>query len=116
MSVLSLDSNSFGRVVSRRGIVLIEWWAAWCEPYRVFGPVLEQMVGRHDDVTLARVDVDAQSELVEVLGVQVMPTLMVFREGHLLLNHPGALPELVVERAVRRARLLDMERCRRLEL
>jgi thioredoxin 1 len=114
MTVVLLNSDNLGQVLARRGIVLVEWWAAWCEPYRVFGPVLEPVAARHEDVTLARVDVDTQPELVGVMGVQALPTLMVFRDGYLVLNHVGALPEPMVEHVVRQARMLDMERRRRL--
>lgn len=109
MTVVSLDRGNFGRVMAARGVLLVEWWAAWCAPYRGSGLVLERLVGRYEDVTLARVDVAAQPELVEVLGVQALPTLMVFRDGYLMLNHVGALLEPVLEHVVRQVRGLDME-------
>jgi thioredoxin 1 len=113
MSVVSLDSRSFGAVLGRPGILIIEWGAKWCSAYQVFGSVLERMAGRHADVTLASVDVEAQPELVEVLGVQALPALMMFRDGFLVLNHVGALPEPMMEDLVRQARALDMEEVRR---
>ena len=114
MSVMALDSKSFGPMLARPGILLVEWWAAWCDSYWVFGPVLERLVGRYEGVTLARVDVDAQPELVGVMGVQALPTLMVFRDGYLLLNHVGALPDSTLDHVVRQAQGLDMEGRRRL--
>lgn len=113
MAVVSLDSGNFGAVLSRPGILLIEWGAKWCAAYRGFDSVFERMAGRHGDVTLARVDVEAQPELVEVMGVQALPALMMFRDGFLLLNHVGALPEPMMEDLVRQARALDMEEVRR---
>ncbi len=107
MPVTSLDSGSFGRVLGRPGLLLIEWGAKWCVPF-LSGAGLEQLASRHRDLTVASVDVNAQQELVEVLGVQALPTLMLFRDGHLLLNHVGALPEPHLEELVRRARALDM--------
>jgi thioredoxin 1 len=67
---------------------------------------------RHPDITFAKVDVDAEAELVGVLGVQAMPTLMVFRDGFLLLNHVGALPEPVMEDLIWQVRALDMNEVR----
>jgi thioredoxin 1 len=114
MSVASLDSKSFGPALVRPGIVLIDWWARWCAPCRVFGPLFERVAERHPDITFAKVDVDAQSELAGILGVQAMPALMVFRDGFLLLNHVGALPEPVLEDLIRQVRALDMDEVRRM--
>lgn len=113
MSVVPLDSKSFGPVLAKPGILLIDWGAKWCASCRLFAPVFEQVARRHPDLTFARVDVDAQPELVEVLGVQALPGLMVFRDGFLLLNHVGALMEPVLEDVVRQARALDMDDVRR---
>ncbi|WNG34214.1 thioredoxin family protein [Archangium violaceum] len=113
MSVVSLDSKSFGPALARPGILLIHWGAPWCAPSRTFGPGFEQVARRHPDVTFAKVDVDAQPELVEVLGVQALPALMVFRDGFLLLNHVGALLAPMLEDLIRQARALDMDDVRR---
>jgi thioredoxin 1 len=113
MTVVSLDSKSFGPVLARPGILLIQWGAKWCAPCRDFDPICQRVAERHPDITFARVDVDAQPELVEVLGVQAMPALMVFRDGFLLLNHVGLLLEPVLEDLVWQARGLDMNEERR---
>jgi thioredoxin 1 len=113
MTVVPLDSKSFGPALARPGILLIDWNAKWCGPCLLFAPVFEQVARRHPDITFAKVDVDAQPELVEVLGVQALPTLMVFRDGFLLLNHVGGLMEPMLEDVVRQARALDMDDVRR---
>jgi thioredoxin 1 len=113
MAVVSLDSKSFGPALARPGILLIDWSAKWCAPSRLFAPVFEQVARRHPDLTFAKVEVDAQPELVEVLGVQALPGLMVFRDGFLLLNHVGALLGPMLEDVVRQARALDMDDVRR---
>ncbi len=112
MPVVSLDSKSFGSVLARPGILLIDWSAKWCAPCRDFAPVFEHVAQRHPDITFARVDVDAQPELVGVLGVQALPTLMLFRDGFLLLNHVGVLLEPMLEDLVQQARALDMHEVR----
>ena len=113
MTVVSLDSKSFGPALAKPGILLIHWGAKWCAPCRDFDPSFQRVAERHPDITFARVDVDAQPELVEVLGVQAMPALMVFRDGFLLLNHVGLLLEPVLEDLVWQARGLDMNEERR---
>ncbi|MFE8601886.1 thioredoxin family protein [Archangium violaceum] len=113
MPVVSLDSRSFGPTLGRPGILLIDWWAKWCSPCRIFGPVFEGMAERYPDITFARVEVNGQPELVEVMGVQVLPTLMVFRDGFLLLHHVGVLLEPMLEDVIRQALAMDMAEVRR---
>jgi len=117
MTVVSLDSKSFGAALAKPGILLIHWGAKWCAPCQDFDPIFQRVAERHPDITFAQVDVDTQAELVEVLGVQAMPALMVFRDGFLLLNHVGLLLEPVLEDLVWQARGLDMneERNKRAE-
>ena len=117
MTVVSLDSKSFGPALAKPGILLIHWGAKWCAPCQDFDPIFQRVAERHPDITFAQVDVDTQAELVEVLGVQAMPALMVFRDGFLLLNHVGLLLEPVLEDLVWQARGLDMneERNKRAE-
>ncbi len=113
MATVNLDASGFGEALAKPGILLIDFWAKWCAPCRFFGPVFERVSTRHPDVTFAKVDVDEQVELSGMLGVQAMPTLMVFRDGVLLLNHAGALPESALEDLLRQARALDMGEVRR---
>jgi thioredoxin 1 len=113
MAVVSLDSKSFGPALARPGILLIDWSARWCASCRLFGSLFECVARHHPDLTFARVEVDAQPDLVEVLGVQALPALMVFRDGFLLLNHVGLLLEPMLEDIVRQARALDMQDVRR---
>ncbi|WP_257448881.1 thioredoxin family protein [Archangium lipolyticum] len=109
MAVVSLNSRSFGPVLARPGILLIGWWAKWCAPCCFIAPDVARVAEHHPDITFAMVDVDAEPELAEVLGVQTMPALMVFRDGFLLLNHVGPVPEPMLEDLVRQARALDMD-------
>ncbi|HSP80349.1 MAG TPA: thioredoxin family protein [Myxococcaceae bacterium] len=113
MATVNLDASGFRPALAKPGILLIDFWAKWCAPCRFFGPVFERVSARHPDVTFAKVDVDEQEELSGMLGVQAMPTLMVFRDGVLLLNHAGALPESALEDLLRQARALDMGEVRR---
>ncbi len=113
MTVVSLDSKSFGPALAKPGILLIHWGAKWCAPCRDFDPIFQRVAEHHPDITFARVDMDTQAELVEALGVQALPALMVFRDGFLLLNHVGLLLEPVLEDLVWQARGLDMNEERR---
>ncbi|MCK6212517.1 thioredoxin [Georgenia sp. EYE_87] len=112
MSTIHLTEDSFERVVTRPGIVLVDFWAAWCGPCRMFAPVFEKASERHPDVVFAKVDTEAERSLAAAAGITSIPTLMAFRDGILVFSQPGALPAAALEQVVTAVRELDMDEVR----
>jgi thioredoxin len=92
-----------------KGIVLIDFWAAWCGPCRQFGPIFERVSEKHPDATFVKVDTEAEPELSGRYGVTSIPTLIVYRDGIPVFGQPGALPEPLLEDVLRQVRELDMD-------
>ena len=105
------DAN-FKEVVEKDGIVLVDWWAPWCGPCRVFGPTYEKVAGRHPDIAFAKVNTEEQQGLAASFQIMSIPTLMILRDKILLFSQPGALPEAALEELVQKARDLDMDKVR----
>jgi putative thioredoxin len=81
--------------------VLVDFWAAWCGPCRVLGPVLEQAVGdAQGKLELAKVDVDSNQQLAQTYGVRGIPAVKAFRDGKVVDEFVGALPQVKVEQFV----------------
>ena len=112
MATVELTAENFESAVSGEGLVLIDFWAAWCGPCRMFGPVFERVSGKHSDAVFGKVDTEAQPELAAAFGISSIPTLMVIRDKVVLYAQPGALPEAALEQLITKASELDMDEVR----
>jgi thioredoxin 1 len=111
-TTVEVTAKNFKDVVERDGIVLLDWWAPWCGPCRVFGPTYEKIAGKHPDITFGKVNTEDQQDLAGAFDIRSIPTLMILRDKVLLFSQPGALPEAGLEDLIRQVRGLDMETVR----
>jgi thioredoxin 1 len=109
MSTIVLTGKTFPETVSRDGIVLVDFWAAWCSPCRAFGPVFGAAAEEHPDIVFGKVDTEAESALARSLNIMSIPTLMAFRDGLLVFSQPGALPAASLAQLIAAVRDLDMD-------
>jgi thioredoxin 1 len=112
MAVMQVTEQNFETTIER-GIVLLDWWAAWCGPCRMFAPVFAAAAERHPDVVFGKIDTEAEPGLSAAFDIRAIPTLMVLRDGVLLASQPGVLPAAAIDELIARARELDMDDVRR---
>jgi thioredoxin 1 len=112
MATVELTAETFNSTVTGDGLVLVDFWAEWCPPCRMFGPVFEKASEKHPDAVFGKVDTEAQPEVAAAFDIASIPTLMIIRDNIMLFNQPGALPAKALEELITKAEALDMDEVR----
>ncbi|MCI9216381.1 thioredoxin [Lachnospiraceae bacterium 42-17] len=94
MAAIHLTKDNFKEEVLESKVpVLVDFWAAWCGPCQMVGPVIEEIAGEVTDAKVGKVDVDSEKELAKQYKVMSIPTLIVFKDGEAVKREVGAKPK-----------------------
>ena len=108
MATREITAENLGATLADNDIVLLDFWAEWCGPCRMFGPIFEKASEEHSDIVFGKVDTEAEQNLTMAFGIRSIPTIMAFRENVLVYAQPGALLGPQLEQLIAAVRGLDM--------
>ena len=109
MATIDTTEKTFDQTITDNSIVLVDFWAAWCGPCRMFAPTFTAASEKHPDIVFAKVDTEAEQSLAAAAGIRSIPTLMAFRDKVLVFSQPGALNASSLEEVITAVRNLDMD-------
>lgn len=110
MTTVNLTAADFEKTVTSHEIVIVDFWASWCGPCRMFAPIFEKASAAHPDIVFGKVDTEAEQALAAAAKITSIPTLMAFKDGTLVYSQPGALPAAALDQVIAAVRELDIER------
>ncbi|MEY4290750.1 MAG: hypothetical protein RL130_692 [Actinomycetota bacterium] len=109
MPSINVKSSEFENLITKNGTVFVDFWADWCGPCKMFGPVYEKVSEEFPDIVFAKVDTESEREIAVAAGITSIPTLMAFRDGVLLYREAGALPEPALKQLITQVQGINME-------
>lgn len=108
MAYVELTKDNFEKIVTENDMVIVDFWAEWCGPCKMFGPVFEKVSEDHPDAVFAKVNTEVEQEIASWFQIRSIPTLMIFREKIIIFSQAGALPEGSFRQVIEKAKELDM--------
>jgi thioredoxin 1 len=112
MATINLTKDTFENTILNNDVVLVDFWADWCGPCKMFAPTYETVSEQYPNVVFAKVDTEAEQELAGYFQIRSIPTLMAFKEKIGVFSQPGALPEDVLVDLIGQIEELDMDAVR----
>jgi thioredoxin 1 len=112
VAIVNLEDGNLHSTLSKPGVVVVECWARWCGGCAAFEPAFDAVSRRHEEVTFAKLDTGTHPGLSDAVGASQVPTLLIYRDGLLLLRQPGGVDESTLEDMVSQSLDLDMNAVR----
>lgn len=108
MNTKIVTVHNIDEILTKNTIVFLDFWASWCEPCKVFGPVFESVAKKNPDLFFGKVNTEVEQELSAEFQIRSIPTLVILKESTIIYSESGNIPEYALGSIVARAREIDI--------
>ncbi|MCY7389230.1 MAG: thioredoxin [Burkholderiales bacterium] len=108
MATIELTKENFSATIENNDVVVVDFWAPWCGPCRMFAPTFEAVAEQYPNVVFAKLNTEDQQELAASFNIRSIPPLMVFRQQVIIFTQAGMLPKAEFEHVVQKSLEVDM--------
>lgn len=108
MSVKIVTDKNIEEVLEKNKIIFLDFWASWCEPCKVFGPIFERVALAHPDLFFGKVNSETEHILSQDFQIKSIPTLVILKENTIIFSESGVIPEYVLNNIVNESRKIDI--------
>ncbi|WP_047236493.1 thioredoxin [Chromobacterium subtsugae] len=112
MSYINLTADNFNANMREEGLVILDFWAPWCGPCKMFGPVFEAAAEKHADIVFGKINTEDERDLAAHFNIRSIPTLIAIKDGIMVFNQAGAMMGAQFEQLLQSLRDLDMDKVR----
>lgn len=109
MATVELTKENFKTEVEQSEITVLDFWAPWCAPCRMFGPIFEEVSDNHEGILFGKINTENEQELGTHFNIRSIPTLMILRDNVMLYSEPGALAKADFEALIGQVKSVDMQ-------
>ena len=113
MATIDIAMKDLDDTLKNNNIVLIDFWAEWCGPCKMFGPIFESASEKYPDVCFAKCNTEVATDLAAAFQISSIPTLAIFKEGIMVFKQPGMVPEDGLADLIKQVKDLDMDMVRK---
>jgi len=98
---LEITDSNFNNVISKNKTVLVDFWAEWCGPCRMIGPVIEELANEYEGkAIIGKLDIDSNQESSVKYGVRSIPTILTFKDGEIVDRQVGVVPKEILKNVI----------------
>lgn len=110
MSSKIVTAQNIDEILEKNQIVILDFWASWCEPCKIFGPIFESVAKKNPDIFFGKVNTEVETELAEDFQIRSIPTLVILKERTIILDQAGSVPEYLLSKIVNEAKAIDVSK------
>ena len=108
MNVKIVTDKNINEVLEKNKIIFLDFWASWCEPCKIFGPIFERVANSNSDIFFGKVNTETEHLLGQDFQIKSIPTLVILKEGTIIFSESGVIPEYALNNIVATARNIDV--------